>query len=258
MLSNVDVAHTLTNLLPREAVRRRPAAPADTCKEPSCSGFILLLGVRGEHPRLAQHNIFFSSDYRREFDDIFRRGAPPDEPTVYVAITSKANPTSTRPPGTRTGSCWSMRPRPDPRFDWSTQGGSLSRPRAGGPRTGCRTRRAGTHRRRGDVHPGRPGAADRELARRALRRIAQYPRWPRSAARRCAIHAWPGSTSPAAPPIPAAVPMVMLSGRLAARTILGEFGKEHSMKSVIIIGAGMGGLAVALRLRHMGFALHRH
>jgi phytoene desaturase len=91
VLSNVDVAHTLTNLLPREAVdlgRLRRLTRA----EPSCSGFILLLGVQGEFPPLAQHNICFSSDYRREFDDIFRRGVPPEEPTVYIAVTSKADP----------------------------------------------------------------------------------------------------------------------------------------------------------------------
>lgn len=33
---------------------------------------------------LHHHNVFFSSDYRREFDDILRRGKVPAEPTVYV------------------------------------------------------------------------------------------------------------------------------------------------------------------------------
>ena len=30
----------------------------------SCSGFVLLLGVEGEHAQLAHHNIFFNADYR--------------------------------------------------------------------------------------------------------------------------------------------------------------------------------------------------
>ena len=47
------------------------------------------------------------------------------------------------------------------------------------------------------------------------------------------------------------VPMVMLSGKLAAKAVLEDLGVI--MKSVIIIGAGMGGLAAALRLRKMGF-----
>ncbi|MEZ4642199.1 MAG: hypothetical protein R3E31_05565 [Chloroflexota bacterium] len=40
---------------------------------PSCSGFIMLLGVRAETPQLAHHNIFFNRHYRAEFDAIFRR-----------------------------------------------------------------------------------------------------------------------------------------------------------------------------------------
>jgi len=50
------------------------------------------LGIEGEHPQLAHHNIFFSSDYKREFEDIFEHGRLPQEPTVYVAITSKRDP----------------------------------------------------------------------------------------------------------------------------------------------------------------------
>ncbi len=33
---------------------------------------------------LQHHNVFFSSDYRREFDRIFRQRQMPDEPTVYI------------------------------------------------------------------------------------------------------------------------------------------------------------------------------
>jgi 1-hydroxycarotenoid 3,4-desaturase len=33
---------------------------------------------------LAHHNVFFSSDYRAEFTDLFERGALPSDPTIYV------------------------------------------------------------------------------------------------------------------------------------------------------------------------------
>lgn len=59
--------------------------------EKSSSGFILLLGVEGQHPELAHHNVFFSEDYRREFFQIFHENKPPDDPTIYVAITSKTD-----------------------------------------------------------------------------------------------------------------------------------------------------------------------
>jgi phytoene desaturase len=91
VIANTDVATVYERLLPPEYV-----SPARlhrlTTAEPSCSGFVLLLGIEGENPQLAHHNIFFSSDYRREFDDIFKRRQPPDEPTIYVSISSKSDP----------------------------------------------------------------------------------------------------------------------------------------------------------------------
>lgn len=60
--------------------------------EPSCSGLVLLWGVKKQHPALAQHNIFFSADYQKEFAQIFDEKMPPDDPTIYVAITGKSDP----------------------------------------------------------------------------------------------------------------------------------------------------------------------
>jgi phytoene desaturase len=97
VLANVDAANVAEKLLPPGSLpawRLRRLLSA----EPSCSGFILLLGVRGQHPQLAHHNIFFSRDYRAEFHEIFAAARPPTQPTVYVAITSKSTPTDA-PPG---------------------------------------------------------------------------------------------------------------------------------------------------------------
>jgi len=57
--------------------------------EPSLSGFVLLLGLTGETPGLTHHNILFPEDYRAEFEAV-RRGEPPDDPTLYVSISSKS------------------------------------------------------------------------------------------------------------------------------------------------------------------------
>ncbi len=59
--------------------------------EPSCSGLVFLWGVAKRHPELAHHNIFFSRDYQNEFAQIFEKRRPPDDPTIYVAITSKSD-----------------------------------------------------------------------------------------------------------------------------------------------------------------------
>ncbi len=60
--------------------------------EPSCSGLVFLWGVRKKHEQLAHHNIFFSQDYKKEFEQIFEQRVPPNDPTIYVAITSKSDP----------------------------------------------------------------------------------------------------------------------------------------------------------------------
>ena len=59
--------------------------------EPSLSGMVFLWGIKGNHPQLAHHNIIFSSDYNTEFRQIFRDKQVPDDPTIYIAITSKAD-----------------------------------------------------------------------------------------------------------------------------------------------------------------------
>jgi phytoene desaturase len=66
--------------------------------EPSCSGFVLFLGVDRTYPQLGHHNIFFSADYPREFAAIFRKGVPAADPTVYVAATCVSDPDHA-PPG---------------------------------------------------------------------------------------------------------------------------------------------------------------
>lgn len=85
VLANVDVATVYERLLPT-AWRRSPSF------EPSVSGFVLLLGLRGRTSGLVHHNLFFNHDYKAEFDDLFKRSRPPQDPTIYVTITSRTDP----------------------------------------------------------------------------------------------------------------------------------------------------------------------
>jgi phytoene desaturase len=57
----------------------------------STSGFILFLGVKGRDARLGHHNIFFSDDYPREFDEIHRRKINPTEPTIYISVSARTD-----------------------------------------------------------------------------------------------------------------------------------------------------------------------
>lgn len=88
VLCNADVVTAFNQLLPGFGRARRQLNRL----EPSLSGMIFLWGVQKRHPELAHHTIFFSADYRHEFRQIFTELQAPEDPTVYIAITSRADP----------------------------------------------------------------------------------------------------------------------------------------------------------------------
>ncbi len=89
VISNLDVTSAYSLIQSEHATRRLEALKQS---QVSCSGVMLLLGLAGLHPELAHHNIFFSSNYRREFEQIFSEQVLPNEPTLYLCITSKTDP----------------------------------------------------------------------------------------------------------------------------------------------------------------------
>jgi phytoene desaturase len=84
VVSNMDVVPTYRKLL------RDQKAPEKTlAQERSSSAVIFYWGIRKSFPDLDLHNIFFASDYKAEFDAIFRRKTVSDDITVYINISSK-------------------------------------------------------------------------------------------------------------------------------------------------------------------------
>ena len=118
VIANVDVSTVYRELLPSEVGARRRRLLSRSA--PSGSGFVLLLGVEGTFPALAQHNIFFSSDYRQEFAALFGRQLPPREPTVYITATSKVDPQHA-PEGCENWFVLVNAPPLGPEFDWDVQ-----------------------------------------------------------------------------------------------------------------------------------------
>ncbi|QMU30962.1 1-hydroxycarotenoid 3,4-desaturase CrtD [Adhaeribacter radiodurans] len=87
VVSNMDVVPTYRKLLPQLT------APEKTLQQPrSSSALIFYWGINREFKELHLHNIFFSKDYKIEFEHIFQRKTISPDPTVYVNITSKLSP----------------------------------------------------------------------------------------------------------------------------------------------------------------------
>ncbi len=92
VVTNADAIETYRNLIDAQNRKSFPDWRLDKI-EPSCSGFVLLLGIRRKFDSLAHHNIFFSDDYRSEFDAIFKQKHPAQNPTVYVCAASRTDET---------------------------------------------------------------------------------------------------------------------------------------------------------------------
>jgi len=87
VVSNADVVPTYRHLL------KDHKAPEKTLKQPrSSSALIFYWGITKTFPELDLHNIFFSEDYKTEFDCIFNKNNVYNDPTVYINITSKDEP----------------------------------------------------------------------------------------------------------------------------------------------------------------------
>jgi 1-hydroxycarotenoid 3,4-desaturase len=81
VIANVDVSAFAAGRLGADT--RRAVAPVRPAHR-SLSALTWSMHARGEGFPLLRHNVFFSSDYPREFDELFRHSRLPSEPTVYV------------------------------------------------------------------------------------------------------------------------------------------------------------------------------
>jgi phytoene desaturase len=113
---NADPLYAYERLIPGG----QPVAARLARLEPSCSGFVLLLGVDRVYTDLAHHNIFFSANYRREFAAIFDKRVLAPDPTVYICATSVSDP-SHAPPGYMNLFALVNAPALGPRLNWSLE-----------------------------------------------------------------------------------------------------------------------------------------
>ncbi len=93
VISNMDVVPTYRKLLPELKAPQRVME-----QERSSSALIFYWGMDRQFPELDLHNIFFTENYKAEFNAIFNEYTLHDDPTVYVNISSKYVPEDA-PPG---------------------------------------------------------------------------------------------------------------------------------------------------------------
>ena len=93
VVSNADAYFTYKNLLANDTLAKKILR-----QERSSSAVIFYWGMKKQYTQLELHNIFFSSDYKNEFNCIFTDGKLTADPTVYINITSKME-TSQSPEG---------------------------------------------------------------------------------------------------------------------------------------------------------------
>ncbi len=94
VISNGDVYFTYKKLLHDEN-----AATKILKQERSSSALIFYWGINKEFPELDLHNILFAEDYKAELASIFKTKSVYSDPTIYINITSKLEPSIQAPKG---------------------------------------------------------------------------------------------------------------------------------------------------------------
>lgn len=123
VVSNCDVQRTYRDLIKTDQARNVQHQIART-HTPACSGVVLYLGLDRQYEHLAHHNFLFSKDSHEEFDDIYTRGVPARDPTLYIAAPSRTDPDQA-PPGGEALYILIHTPYLRPGHEWNEPGGML-------------------------------------------------------------------------------------------------------------------------------------
>lgn len=90
---NADLVYAYSNLLPRNP-KIETRSQVLQKKDASCSSISFYWSMNRKVPELNTHNIFLAEEYRESFDSIFDKHSLPDEPSFYVNVPSRVDPTA--------------------------------------------------------------------------------------------------------------------------------------------------------------------
>ena len=93
VVCNADLVYAYNHFLPQTKYSRRL-----TKKQFTSSSISIYWGLSRKVEGLGGHNVFLAEQYRESFDRIFKDGTLPDEPSFYIHVPSRMDP-SAAPPG---------------------------------------------------------------------------------------------------------------------------------------------------------------
>ncbi len=89
VIINADLVYACNNLLPPTS-----RAKALEKRSSSCSSISFYWAMDCIIPELTAHNIFLADDYRESFDDIFKLQLIPKQPSFYVNVPTRVDPSA--------------------------------------------------------------------------------------------------------------------------------------------------------------------
>ncbi len=89
LVANADLGYVYRQLLPDDG-----EADRINRKEYGCSTVMFYWGLDKQYPQLGPHNLFFSGDYRKGFEDIFKDKTMPEQPNFYIHAPVRLDPSA--------------------------------------------------------------------------------------------------------------------------------------------------------------------